>query len=188
MRDGVIIVFLTLRPLRLRNLTDLRLGVHLRRQVSGSWRIQVPGSETKNWETIDWVVPEDLARFLESYLAVDRPALLARRNGPGAETEDHLWISEDGFPLSYTTLRHGCGSTRGVPSGFRSVPIGSRCRSHDRNDRVPDELADGPALLGDRDPAPFSITMIRRTPLWRHKVDKVNGCDESRVAQQGLIP
>jgi hypothetical protein len=146
-RDGVIIVFLTLRPLRLRNLTDLRLGVHLRRQVSGSWRIQVPGSETKNWETIDWVVPEDLARFLESYLAVDRPALLARRNGqvPKRKTISGF---QDGLPLSYTKtspLRvREC--TKRAFRGFDQSPSVSRCRGHDRNDRVPDKLADGPRL------------------------------------------
>ena len=46
-RDGVIIVFLALRPLRLKNLAGMRLGVHLRRQESGSWRIQVPAERNQ---------------------------------------------------------------------------------------------------------------------------------------------
>ena len=103
-RDGLTIVFLALRPLRLRNLTALRLGVHLRRHDSGMWRIHVPACETKNRETIDWVVPEDLALFLERYLTVDRPELLARRVAPNAKTEDHLWISEDGLPIGYHNI------------------------------------------------------------------------------------
>jgi hypothetical protein len=152
-RDGVIIVFLALRPLRLKNLTGMRLGVHLRRQESGTWRIQVPASETKNWETIDWIVPEDLALFLVSYLATDRPALLARRTGPGAETEDHVWISEDGFPLSYHNLSLRVrGHTRrafGVsisPHLFRDAAATTAAIEFPTNMRT------ALALLADRDP------------------------------------
>jgi hypothetical protein len=152
-RDGVIIVFLALRPLRLKNLTGMRVGVHLRRQATGSWRIQVPGSETKNWETIDWVVPEDLALFLESYLTIDRPALLARRTGPGAEIEDHVWISEDGLPLSYTNLslrvRECTKRAFGVsisPHRFRDAAATTATIE------FPTNLRTALALLGDRDP------------------------------------
>jgi hypothetical protein len=152
-RDGVIIAFLALRPLRLKNLAGLRLGVHLRRQESGIWRIQVPGSETKNRETIDWVVPEDLALFLESYLATDRPALLARRNGPGGEAEDHLWISEDGLPLSYCNIaarvREHTKRAFGVaisPHRFRDAAATTATIE------FPTNLRTALALLADRDP------------------------------------
>jgi len=172
-RDGVIIVFLALRPLRLKNLTGMRLGVHLRRRDSGTWRIQVPASETKNRETIDWVVPEDLALFLERYLAVDRPGLLARRCASGAETEDSLWISEDGLPLSRQNLaarvREHTRRAFGVsisPHRFRDAAATTATIE------FPTNLRTALALLGDRDPGTI-----------QHHYDQAN----SLVASQKLI-
>src|SRR5262249_46281122 len=120
---------------------------------SGAWRIHVTASETKNQETIDWVVPGDLALFLESYLATDRPALLSRRTGPGAETEDHVWISEDGLPLSYTNLslrvRECTERAFGVsisPHRFRDAAATTATIE------FPTNLRTALALLADRDP------------------------------------
>src|SRR5262245_26468524 len=151
-RDGLTIVFLALRPLRLKNLTALRLGVHLRRQDSGMWRIHVPASETKNRETIDWVVPEDLALFLERYLADDRPRLLARRATLRAETEDHLWISEDGLPMDYHNIaarvREHTKRAFGIgisPHRFRNAAATTATIE------FPTNLRTALALLGDRD-------------------------------------
>jgi integrase/recombinase XerD len=189
-RDGVIIVFLALRPLRLKNLAALRLGVHLRRQASGSWRILVPGSETKNWETIDWVVPEDLARFLESYLAVARPALLARRNGPGAETEDHLWISEDGLPLSYHNLslrvRECTKRAFGVsisPHRFRDAAATTATIE------FPTNLQTALALLGDRDPHTVQHHYDQANSLVAsQKLIKSMDATKAELCAKGLIP
>jgi integrase/recombinase XerD len=164
-RDGVIVVFLALRPLRLKNLTGLRLGVHLRRQESGAWRIQVSASETKNWETIDWVIPEDLALFLERYLAVNRPALLARRNGADAET--------DGLPLSYENLSRRVQESTKRAFGVSISPHRFRdAAATTATIEFPTNLRTALALLGDRDPHTI-----------QHHYDQAN----SLVASQKLI-
>ena len=188
-RDGVIIVFLALRPLRLKNITGLRLGVHLRRQESGSWRIQVPASETKNRETIDWVVPEDLALFLESYLAIDRPALLARRTGPGAESEDHLWISEDGLPLCSPNLtarvRDHTRRAFGVsisPHRFRDAAATTATIE------FPTNLRTALALLGDRDPHTIQHHYDQANSLVAsQKVNDSVDATKQELRQLGLI-
>src|SRR5215471_7068629 len=78
-RDGMMIAFLAARPLRIKNFTALRLGVHLTRREDGRWRLYVPPAETKNSETIDDCLPADIGLLLDCYLQVDRPALMARR-------------------------------------------------------------------------------------------------------------
>jgi integrase len=189
-RDGVLIAFLALRPLRLKNLTGLRLGVHLRRHESGSWRIQVPGSETKNGATIDWVVPEDLALLLESYLAVDRPALLARRNGPDAETEDHVWVSEDGLPLSYTNLslrvRECTQRALGVsisPHRFRDAAATTATIE------FPTNLRTALALLGDRDPHTIQHHYDQANSLQAsQKLTMSMDATKAELRAKGLIP
>ena len=51
-RDGLMIAFLAVRPLRLHNLAGLALGTTLRR--SGEvWSITIPGLETKNHSAIE---------------------------------------------------------------------------------------------------------------------------------------
>ena len=188
-RDGVIIVFLALRPLRLKNLAAMRLGVHLQRQVSGSWRIQVPGSETKNRETIDWVVPEDLALFLESYLTIDRPALLARRAGPGCNIEDHVWISEDGLPLCSHNLtarvREHTLHAFGVaisPHRFRDAAATTATIE------FPTNLRTALALLGDRDTHTIQHHYDQANSLVAsQKVNDSVDATKQELRQMGLI-
>ena len=103
-RDGMLIAFLASRPLRIKNFTSLQLGRHLIRREDGRWRLHIDPTDTKNRETIDDVLPEDIGMLLDRYLEADRPALLARRQG-SASDEDHLWISEDGLPMTFTGIR-----------------------------------------------------------------------------------
>ena len=103
-RDGMMIALLAARPLRIKNFTALRLGVHLTRREDGRWRLYVPPAETKNAETIDDVLPADIGLLLDRYQQADRPALLARRQ-TGSDSEDHLWISEDGLPMTSQSIR-----------------------------------------------------------------------------------
>jgi integrase len=188
-RDGVIIAFLALRPLRLKNLTGLRLGVHLRRQDSGNWRINIPASETKNRETIDWIVPEDLALFLDSYLAVNRPALLARRNDAGVETEDHVWISEDGLPLSYANLslrvRECTERAFGVsisPHRFRDAAATTATIE------FPSNLRTALALLADRDPSTIQHHYDQANSLMAsQKVNDSVDATKQELRQMGLV-
>jgi len=96
-RDGLIIAWLALRPLRKRNIAALEIDRHLVRDRQG-WRIQIPAAETKAHVPIDVPVPAILNEPLAHYLDVVRPLLL------GGSTSDLLWISSRGGPLSSTTL------------------------------------------------------------------------------------
>jgi len=188
-RDGVLIAFLALRPLRLKNLTGLRLGVHLRRQESGNWRINVPGSETKNRETIDWIVPEDLGLLLDRYLANERPALLARRCASSTETEDHLWISEDGLSLSYSNIaarvREHTLRAFGVvisPHRFRDAAATTATIEH------PTNLRTALALLADRDPRTIQHHYDQANSLLAsQKINRSVEVTKQELRQLGLI-
>ncbi len=91
-RDGLMIAFLAARPLRLANLTGLRLGRHLTR--SGNvWTIFVPAEETKVGRAFEARLPVDLREPLERFLRAYRPQF------PGFADHNHLWPSMIGGPL-----------------------------------------------------------------------------------------
>ena len=77
---------LALRPLRRRNLADLRIGRSLQETGNG-WRIFFEPDETKTGRVIDFPWPEQLNAALVLYLEHYRPILLKGR------TSDHLWIT-----------------------------------------------------------------------------------------------
>jgi integrase len=95
-RDGLLIAWLALLPLRRRNLMGLELERQLTRQASG-WLVAIPGELTKNHQPLEMAVPAVLATALESYLAVHRPHLLAQRKVGQTQS---LWLSNTGQPLS----------------------------------------------------------------------------------------
>jgi integrase/recombinase XerD len=97
-RDGLIIALLALRPLRLRNLTDLTIGSDLLR-AGKSWMIVLPPSATKTHETYEFGWPESLHESLEAYLGVHRPVLMARHGRWNCPVGDRLGVSTDGSPL-----------------------------------------------------------------------------------------
>jgi integrase len=98
-RDGLIIAFLALRPLRLRNLAGLTLGKDLVR-VGENWSIVLPPAATKTHVTLEYSWPEPLKAALETYLAVHRPILVSRNGRRRAPIEDRLWVSSDGSPFT----------------------------------------------------------------------------------------
>jgi integrase/recombinase XerD len=152
-RDGMMIVLLAWKPLRLKNFTRLRLGQHLTRRDDGRWRIHVPASETKNSETVDDVLPEDIGSLLDRYLAVDRPELLARRRADLGAEEAHLWISEDGLPCTDAgirlRIREQTFKAFGVaisPHRFRDAAVTTIAIE------MPDQIRMALALLANRGP------------------------------------
>jgi integrase len=152
-RDGMMIALLASRPLRLKNFTDLRLGRHLIRQEDGRWRLLVPASETKNGQSIEDILPEDIGRLLDRYLAIDRPVLLACGPTTAGAQEDHLWISEDGLPMTSTNVRN-----RITLETFKAFGVAiSPHRFRDAGAttialEMPAQMDMALALLGDRDP------------------------------------
>jgi len=76
-RDGLMIAFLALRPLRLSNLAAITLGRHLLRQSQG-YRLFFGAEEVKGRRPIDTAVPASLIAEFDRYLEHYRPILLTR--------------------------------------------------------------------------------------------------------------
>ena len=102
-RDGLMIAFLALRPLRLRNFTTLTLGESLMRQGTGWW-IVLAAEVTKNRRPLELPFPDTLVPALEHYLARVRPWLLGSSDHLGCSTGGALWISLRGTPMSPASI------------------------------------------------------------------------------------
>jgi integrase/recombinase XerD len=98
-RDGLIIALLSLRTLRRRNLSELTLDRDLLRTGAG-WTILLPPSATKTHVTLEYAWPAALEAALETYLAVHRPVLVARRGRWHEAPGNRLWVSSDGSPFT----------------------------------------------------------------------------------------
>ena len=93
------IALLAYCPLRRRNLTQLSIGESLARTGTG-WHIVLGRSDTKTHVPLEREIPEVLVSLLETYIAVHRPILLARRGRWTRDCGNQLWISSDGSPLT----------------------------------------------------------------------------------------
>jgi integrase len=98
-RDGLMIAFLALRVLRLRNLMGLELGRTLIQVSPDRHRIVYGPDETKTGATIEVKWPEELEPALARYLAEHRPRLLRGR------TSSMLWIGVFGDAMAEQTIR-----------------------------------------------------------------------------------
>jgi integrase/recombinase XerD len=109
-RDGLIIMLLAYRPVRLKNLAMMRIDQHLIK-VSGRWQVIFADSETKSRRAFEGPLPKALEPRLERYLSRYRP-LLMRGNSAGRLADappihpklDALWVSELGAQLEYSAL------------------------------------------------------------------------------------
>ena len=88
-------------PIRMANLTPLRIGEHLVRPGGpGSlWHLTIPPAETKNSEPIEFPLPRVLTDLLDLYLERYRPRLAERTNtclfpGQGRGHKDQRTLSQ----------------------------------------------------------------------------------------------
>lgn len=86
-RDGLIIAFLALRPIRLGELARMHLDQHLCQEDDGSLRVEFSDDETKNHAPLEFKFPESLVAQLDQYLSIYRPLLADGRYEGKA-----LWI------------------------------------------------------------------------------------------------
>jgi integrase/recombinase XerD len=98
-RDGLIIAFLSLVPLRRRNLADFKLGRNLI-DLSQGLLVVFEETETKTQAPleIDW--PDSLVDSLDEYLLTYRPVLEARDGRWHRPADGFLWLSKDGSPMT----------------------------------------------------------------------------------------
>lgn len=73
-RDGLMIAFLALCPLRVENLASLRIGEHIVEAGEGL-RIRIPGTEMKGGKALDVAFPDALRPHLDFYLRKVHPML-----------------------------------------------------------------------------------------------------------------
>ena len=102
-RDGLIIAFLALVPIRRRNLADFKLGRNLI-DLSQSLLVVFAESETKTHTALELEWPECLIEPLEEYLLTYRPILEARCGRWHKPADDALWLSKDGSPMTQMAI------------------------------------------------------------------------------------
>jgi integrase/recombinase XerD len=126
-RDGLLVAFLALIPVRRRNLADLVLDRTLVREGS-SWIIAFDEDDTKTHAAFEIGLPDVLRTPLETYLSVHRPVLEPRAGRWTRPVEGALWVSKDGSPMTqmaiYDRIRAQTKEHFGValnPHGFRAA-------------------------------------------------------------------
>ncbi len=96
-RDGTLVAFLAMIPIRRRALTGLRIGETLI-VTADELVLALPGVLTKNDLPFEGGIAEPTAGLLRRYLEETRPFLMSRRH---PQRHDWLWVGDDGRPLSY---------------------------------------------------------------------------------------
>ena len=102
-RDGLLVAFLALIPMRRRNLADLVLDKTLLRRGS-SWTVAFGDDATKTRAAFEIGLPDVLGAPLETYLVVHRPVLEARAGRWTRPVDAALWISRDASPMTQIAL------------------------------------------------------------------------------------
>jgi integrase/recombinase XerD len=101
-RDGLMISLLAARPVRLRNLTAIRINRELQARDNG-YRLEFRSDETKGHRRIDLSLHPALTEYMELYLRQYRP-LLCGGARLRINATDALWISDRGTVLSAAVI------------------------------------------------------------------------------------
>jgi hypothetical protein len=127
----------TAHPVRLKNLQSTRIGGHLSRTSSGSYRWRFEKSETKNHKVVDGELPASLTPFIDRWLDHVRPRLLR------CQDHDAMWVTSVGDPMSRNTIyRRLCAATeqelglRIYPHAIRQIAATSIAVSMPENVRM----------------------------------------------------
>ncbi len=99
-RNGTMIAFLSLMPIRLRSFSELRLGVSFQMSPTRI-AICVSGDMAKNGRPWEAQVPDLLEPILRSYVDEVRPWLMRK-----GEQHQMLWVGRMGEPLKYATMKN----------------------------------------------------------------------------------
>jgi len=154
--DGIIILLLSYRPVRRRNLAETRLGVNLivdENVTSGTLVYE----RTKAGHRYDVELPQRLLPWLRLFLKVYRPLLA------GAESGNAVWLSSSGTPL---TAKRIWRRIRRATEQELSKPITLHrfrdCLASTVSEIAPERIEDAAQLLGHRS------SRRRRRPERRH--------------------
>ena len=96
-RDGLLIALLALFLPRRRTVTAIRIGKQLVR-AGELWALEIPPEDTKNKQTLDFLISADMSRRIDVYLQEFRVHL------PGADRHNGLWASNKQRPISQSAI------------------------------------------------------------------------------------
>lgn len=99
LRDGAMLAFLAMLPIRRRAFVGLELG-HSVLLTAQSIEIALSPEMTKTGNTWTAMVPDPLEGLLRHYLSEARPFLLHRGN----EAHAMLWVADSGRPFGYSYM------------------------------------------------------------------------------------
>lgn len=102
-RDGLVIAFLALCPIRRKNLAGLELDRNVIHGGNG-WELCLGPDETKThaYYEVEW--QDCIVPALELYLDVHRPVLMECKSRWYAEIGNALWVSSHGSPMTQIAL------------------------------------------------------------------------------------
>jgi site-specific recombinase XerD len=117
-RDGLVLVLLSLWPIRRRSLAALTLSRHIER-MAGTYRFHLHPEDTKAKRAETFVMPEILSDYIARYLETIRQRLVGNRN------HDAFWVADQGQPLTgdglYQIVRKHTLAAFGKPMGLHDV-------------------------------------------------------------------
>jgi integrase len=143
-RDGLMIAFLSLCPIRLRNLADLRVGRQLRR-IGEAWWLILDGAETKTGRPDERPISEILTGHIDGWLKHWRTKF--------REPDDAFWASIKRGPLAYTYVGHIIAETTRRELGVAVNPHLFRdCAVHTVAINAGDRMGIASGLLQHTDP------------------------------------
>ena len=105
-RDGLMLAFLAMRPLRLKNMTQLALGTELVPAPDG-YDVTIRPERSKTWRTLEFPVPAALVPAMRRYLDHYRPVLAAGAMSPVRDEEapaPPVWLSRSGVQFPADTF------------------------------------------------------------------------------------
>jgi integrase len=122
-RDGLIIAFLALIPVRRRNIADLILNENLV-AIDAGWLVIYDETETKTHEPHEVLLPEILNEPLKTYISIHRLCLIAREGRWTSDPKGALWISKDGSAMTemaiYDRIRFRTNEEFGKPMSIHA--------------------------------------------------------------------
>ena len=143
-QDGIIILLLSYRPVRRRNLAETRLGVNLIVDENVTSGILIY-ERTKAGYRYEVELPQGLLPWLKTFLEVYRPILANAQSGNAA------WLSREGKPLTpkriWRRIRRATEQELGTPITLHRF---RDCLASTVSEIAPERIEDAAQLLGHR--------------------------------------
>ncbi|WP_198376346.1 site-specific integrase [Neoroseomonas rubea] len=115
-QTAVLVEILLHAPIRLKNLGELRIGLHLQQTPAGDWALNLAADATKNGTAFSTTFPKEASRLISTYVTRYRPLL--------AE-EPRDWLSPGaifGQPKTLDALRTQVRKAAAVECGLELTP------------------------------------------------------------------